>query len=68
MALVETHRKMVQSQDSRLLLDYDLKDTRDAQPAAEPEIEPGEDEQTEKLKVGEEEIKDLEILFPEEKE
>lgn len=68
MALVETHRKMVQSQDSRLLLDYDLKDTHDAQPAAEPEIEPGEDEQTEKLKVGEEEIKDLEILFPEEKE
>jgi cell division initiation protein len=68
MALVETHRKMVQSQDSRLLLDYDLKDTHGVQPVAEPEIEPGEDEQAEKLEVGEEEIKDLEILFPEEKE
>jgi cell division initiation protein len=65
-ALLETHRKMVQSQDSRLLLDFDLKE-HDATQAGEPEIEPGDDDE-EKPEVGEEEIKDLEILFPEEKE
>jgi cell division initiation protein len=67
MSLLETHRKMVQAQDSRILLDYDLKGMQDSTPSVEPEIEhpDGDDD---KPHVGEEEIKDLEILFPEEKE
>lgn len=66
MALVETHRKMVQSQDSRLLLEFELKG-HESVPASEPEIEPADSDE-EKPQVGEEEIKDLEILFPEERE
>ncbi|RJP72158.1 MAG: DivIVA domain-containing protein [Candidatus Abyssobacteria bacterium SURF_17] len=66
MTLIETHRKMVQTQDSRLLLDHNLKDASAGQP--EPEIEQPDNEEAEKPQVGEEEIKDLEILFPEGKE
>jgi cell division initiation protein len=68
MAMIETHHKMVQSQDSRLLLDFDSSDKQGTEPAVEPEIESVEDSKTEKPQVGEEEIKDLEILFPEERD
>ena len=67
MSLLESHRHMVQAQDSRVLLDYDGKGVRDSMPSVEPEIDP-EDGDDEKPEVGEEEIKDLEILFPDEKE
>jgi len=67
MALLETHRKMVHTQDSRVLLDYELKGSQDSTPSAEPEIEHG-DGDDDKSEVGEEEMKDLEILFPDEKE
>jgi cell division initiation protein len=66
-SLLDSHRKMVQAQDSRILLEYDMKGMQDSMPSAEPEIEP-EDGDNEKPQVGEEEIKDLEILFPDEKE
>jgi len=68
MAMIETHHKMVQSQDSRLLLDYDSGGKHATEPAVEPEIESHEEQKGEKPQVGEEEIKDLEILFPEEKD
>ena len=67
-SLIETHGKMIQAQDSRILLEYGFKDSDDTPPAPKPEIEPAEGDETEKPEVGEEEIKDLEILFPEEKE
>lgn len=66
-SLLDSHRKMVQAQDSRILLEYDMKGMQDSMPSTEPEIEP-EDGDDEKPQVGEEEIKDLEILFPDEKE
>ncbi|GAB4331669.1 MAG: cell division protein DivIVA [Candidatus Abyssubacteria bacterium] len=67
LSLVETHRKMVQSQDQKLYLEFGFKEL--ATPSnADPEIEQDESDTAEKPEVGEEEIKDLEILFPEEKE
>ncbi len=65
-SLIETHGKMIQAQDSRFLLDY----ADNTPPAPEPEIQHPvpEEREPEKPEVGEEEIKDLEILFPEEKE
>ncbi len=68
MSLIETHRKMVQAQDSRVLLEFDLKNAQDSRPAVEPEIDSVDGAEIEKPHVGEEEIKDLETLFPEEKE
>lgn len=68
MAMIETHNKMVLSQDARLLLDFDSTDKQGTGPATEPEIESVEDSKAEKPQVGEEEIKDLEILFPEERD
>ena len=67
-SMIETHHKMVQSQDSRLLLDFDSNDKQGTEPTVEPEIESVEESKTEKPQVGEEEIKDLEILFPEERD
>ncbi len=67
MALVETHRKMVQAQDSRLLLEIEMKGMQDNTPSVEPEIDPDDGGDEVNPEVGEEEIKDLEILFPEEK-
>ena len=73
-ALVETHGKMLRAQDSRMLLDYGLNDSENTPPdeeleaASEPEPQGEEPQDGDKSEVGEEEIKDLEILFPEEKE
>ncbi len=67
LSLVDTHRKLVQSQDQRLFLEYGFKELQTPS-NTEPEIEQEEADQAEKPEVGEEEIKDLEILFPEEKE
>jgi len=73
-ALIETHGKMLKAQDTRILLDFETNDS-DNTPADE-EFEAreergsqiGEPQNGDKTEVGEEEIKDLEILFPEEKE
>jgi cell division initiation protein len=73
-ALIETHGKMLKAQDSRMLLDYGLNDSENTPPdeefeaASEPEPRSEEPQDAGKPEVGEEEIKDLEILFPEEKE
>ena len=73
-ALIETHGKMLKAQDSRMLLDYGLNDPENTPPdeefeaAPEPEPQSEESQDADKPEVGEEEIKDLEILFPEEKE
>lgn len=67
-SMIETHHKMVHTQDARLLLDFDSGDTHASEPAVEPEIEIDEEPGAEKPQVGQEEIKDLEILFPEEKD
>ncbi len=82
-ALMGVHGKMLKAQDSRMLLDYGLNEAEDNHPEPEPEIEiepeieadadveqPIErvQDDNDKSEVGEEEIKDLEILFPEEKE
>jgi len=71
-ALMESHGKMLRAQDSRMLLGFELSDPGATLPVTGPEPEAdlrGEDsEEPEKSNVGEEEIKDLEILFPEEKE
>lgn len=80
-ALMEVHGKMLKAQDSRLLLDYGINEPEDNHPEPAPEIEPEPEidvdveqpiervqDNNDKPEVGEEEIKDLEILFPEEKE
>jgi len=67
MSLLDTHHKMVQAQDSKILLDFDVRGAHDSVPSSEPEIEE-DNEGDDKPQVGEEEIKDLEILFPDEKE
>jgi cell division initiation protein len=73
-ALMETHGKMLKAQDSRMLLDFGLNDSENTPPNEELEAapEPGpqieEPQDADKTEVGEEKIKDLEILFPEEKE
>ena len=78
-ALMEGHGKMLKAQDSRMLLEHganggDKNPPAIAEPAAEPEpaikAQSVEDDESDndKPEVGEEEIKDLEILFPEEKE
>ena len=72
-ALIETHGKMLKAQDSRMLLDNGLNDSENTPPeeleaASEPEPQSEESQDGDKPEVGEEEIKDLEILFPEEKE
>lgn len=67
-SLIETHYKMVQSQDSRVFLEYDLKEESAAEIESKPEMAPIEENESKESEVGEEEIKDLEILFPEEKE
>jgi cell division initiation protein len=64
-SLIESHGKMLKAQDSRVLLEFGLNENGDSSPEPEPEMEPANDEPAE---VGEEEMKDLEILFPEEKE
>ena len=66
--MIETHHKMVQSQDSRILIEFDLKGVQESRPAAEPEIDSVGGQEIDKPHVGEEEIEDLENLFPEEKE
>ena len=77
-ALMEVHGKMLKAQDSRMLLEQganggDTNPPAIPEPQAQPEpvikptnIEDGSD--NDKPEVGEAEIKDLEILFPEEKE
>lgn len=67
-ALVESHGKMLKTQDARVLLEYELANPSNISP--EPEVEPSAErpQEAKKSKVGEEEISDLEILFPEEKE
>jgi cell division initiation protein len=76
-ALMEVHGKMLKAQDSRMLLDHGINGAENNLPEPELQAEsepaaeaPHSDAQsdTEKPEVGEEEIKDLEILFPEEKE
>ncbi len=76
-ALMEVHGKMLKAQDSRMLLDCGINGAENNPPEVEPHAEPEpiaeqprqEDQpDTDKPEVGEEEIKDLEILFPEEKE
>jgi cell division initiation protein len=67
-SLIETHHKMVQAQDSRILLEFDLKGAQDSRPAAEPEIDSVGGHEIDKPQVGEDEINDLETLFPEERE
>ncbi len=64
-SLIESHGKMLKAQDSRVLLEFGLNENGDSPPEPQPEMEPANDEPAE---VGEEEMKDLEILFPEEKE
>ena len=63
-SLIETHGKMIKTQDSRIMLEYDLT-SDDVALAPEPEIENGD----EKKKPGfdDEGAEDLEFLFPEEK-
>ena len=77
-ALMEVHGKMLKAQDSRMLLDHGVNGGENNPPSElEPRIEPEtvanapskvDESDTDKSEVGEEEIKDLEILFPEEKE
>jgi cell division initiation protein len=73
-ALIETHGKMLKAQDSRMLLDFGLNDSDNTPPNEELEAPPQsgpqvvEPQDADKPEVGEEEIQDLEILFPEEKE
>jgi len=64
-SVIESHGKMLKAQDSRVLLEFGLNENGNSPPEPEPEMEPANDEPAE---VGEEEMKDLEILFPEEKE
>ena len=64
-SLIESHGKMLKAQDSRVLLEFGLNENGDSPPKPGLEMEPANDEPAE---VGEEEMKDLEILFPEEKE
>lgn len=63
-SLIDTHRKMIQAQDSRLLLDQGSGNAQDTHPAVEPEIEPADSSRAPKHRVGEEELKDLEIILP----
>ena len=74
-ALMESHGKMLKSQDSRVLIEFGFSEPDNTPPDPKPEIEPPEEEasvqdasEAVESEVGEEEIKDLEILFPEEKE
>ena len=70
----EHQYSVLKAQDSRMLLQFGLNDSENASPDEELEATAEADAQTEdpqngdKPEVGEEEIKDLEILFPEEKE
>ena len=72
--LIETHGKMLKAQDSRMLLEFGTNDSEnipqneEPDPESEPEPQIEESSDADKPEVGEEEIKDLEILFPEEKE
>jgi len=69
MALIETHRKMIQEQDSRLLLERDFKGTPPLslpKVALENSLEDGE--VSRQPAVSEEEISDLEIIAPDGKE
>lgn len=65
-SLIDTHRRMIRAQDQKILIEYDSGSIA-SQPAAEPELEFDDPEHKDKPEVGEEEIKDLEILFPDEK-
>jgi cell division initiation protein len=76
-ALIETHGKMLKAQDSRMLLEFGTNDSGNTPPNEEPDLEPDlepkqepqidESPDSDKLEIDEEKIKDLEILFPEEK-
>ncbi len=67
-ALIDTHRKMIQAQDSRLLPDHGAGNEHGARATAKPEILPADSSKPQNHRVGEEELKDLETLSPEEKE
>lgn len=73
-ALMDAHSKMLRAQDSRILLEYGVTNSENTPPDEESDSEPETGSQTrepsggDKLEVGEEKIKDLEVLFPEEKE
>jgi cell division initiation protein len=66
-SLIQAHSDLIKSQDSRLMLEFGGGDSDHASRVLKPEIDSADDEDTEKAEVGEDEIKDLEILFPEEK-
>jgi len=66
-SLIETHGKMVQAQDSRIMLEYGAKDPGNT-PLAEPEIESVENENKKKSKFDNDKSRDMDILFPEEEE
>lgn len=65
-SLIETHGKMIQTQDSRIMLEHGLKPD-DATLAPEPEIEAGDGKHKGKSGFGDEGAEELEFLFPEEK-
>ena len=68
LALIETHRKMIQAQEPRLLLERDFKGMPPSLPNVALENSLEDEETPEKSLVGEEEISDLEIITPEGKE
>ena len=66
-SLIETHGKMIKSQDARIMLEYGVKDPGNT-PLAEPEIDSVEDEEKKRSKFDDDNSRDMEILFPEEEE
>jgi cell division initiation protein len=66
-SLIETHGKMIRAQDSRIMLEYGLKDP-ETEPLSEPEIDPNEDAEPSSAEFDEQDPKEMEILFPEDKE
>jgi cell division initiation protein len=66
-SLIETHGKMIQAQDSRIMLEYGVQNAGDT-PLSEPEIDPTDDEEKKESSFDEDSVREMEILFPEEKE
>ena len=66
-SLIETHGKMIQAQDSRIMQGYGAKEPGNT-PQAEPEIESAENEDKKKSKFDNDKARDMEILCPEEEE
>lgn len=68
MSLIETHRKMIEARDPRVLLEKDIKDAPPTLSQLQSQEKPKQGWSPEQSSVGEEEISDLEFRGPDDEE